>query len=119
MGLYICWCLLDFASLWFLQEWVRLPEETQSNILLFVGYYASLSILTTLIVLCRNLVVFKNNIVLSREINFEMSFRLIHASMNQFFDRVPLGRILNRFLKDSSIVDAEVPWKVIYFFFAL
>ena len=119
MGLYTCWCLLDFASLWFLQAWVQLPKETQSNVLLFMAYYGSLSILTTFIVLCRNLVVFKNNIVLSRELNFEMSFRLIHASMNQFFDRVPLGRILNRFLKDSSVVDAQVPWKVIFFFYAL
>lgn len=34
-----------------------------------------------------------------------MSFRLMHASNNNFFDRVPIGRILNRFMKDINEID--------------
>jgi len=28
MGLYVAWCLVEFATLWFLQAWVKLPEDT-------------------------------------------------------------------------------------------
>jgi ABC-type multidrug transport system fused ATPase/permease subunit len=54
--------------------------------------------------------VFSGNIQLSREVNFLMTFRLMHASVSKFFDRVPLGRILNRFMKDVGVVDNMLAW---------
>ena len=34
-----------------------------------------------------------------------MSFRMVHASINNFLDRVPIGRILNRFMRDVNEMD--------------
>lgn len=39
-----------------------------------------------------------------------MSFRLLHTSVNKFWDRVPIGRVLNRFSRDANIVDKEMPF---------
>ena len=47
---------------------------------------------------------------MSKEVNFKMTYQLMHASINKFFDRVPLGRILNRFIKDIRQVDIMFAW---------
>lgn len=118
MIMFTCWAFIDFGFLWFLQEWNQLPEKQQADTMAFVTLFGSISFLITFLALARTFIIFKNNIQLSYELNFMMSFRLIHASMNQFFDRVPMGRILNRFLKDGSNVDTMIPWRILYFFFA-
>ena len=41
----------------------------------------------------------------SRFIHNQMFSKLIRAPINLFFDRVPIGRILNRFSKDLDVVD--------------
>ena len=38
-------------------------------------------------------------------IHKKMSHCLLYAPLNEFFDRVPLGRILNRLTKDVNIID--------------
>ena len=34
----------------------------------------------------------------------------MYAPLNEFFERVPLGRILNRFTKDIQVIDSEICW---------
>lgn len=41
-----------------------------------------------------------------------MIAKLIYAPVNEFFDRVPLGRVLNRLSKDLNIVDSELGFAV-------
>lgn len=50
----------------------------------------------------------------SRNISLTMAFRLVHASINSFFDRVPIGRILNRFMRDMSMVDWDLPFSTMW-----
>lgn len=38
-----------------------------------------------------------------------MLANLLFSSLNEFFDRVPLGRILNRMSKDLNAVDSNFP----------
>jgi len=56
----------------------------------------------------------------SRYIHKEMFGKVIRAPLNLFFDRVPAGRILNRFSKDLSAVDEHLSsvfyWVIAQFF---
>ncbi len=44
----------------------------------------------------------------TRLIHKKMSLSLLYAPINEFFDRVPIGRILNRLSKDLAVVDLDV-----------
>ena len=37
-----------------------------------------------------------------------MTACLLYAPLNEFFERIPLGRILNRFTKDQGCIDDEI-----------
>lgn len=37
-----------------------------------------------------------------------MTACLLYAPLNEFFERIPLGRILNRFTKDQGCIDEEI-----------
>lgn len=37
---------------------------------------------------------------------------LIYASQCQFFERIPLGRIMNRLTKDLNTLDTEIYWNI-------
>ena len=39
-----------------------------------------------------------------------MIYRVMRAPINLFFDVTPIGRILNRFSKDLSVLDSEMCW---------
>lgn len=51
----------------------------------------------------------------SKLLSFKMAFALMHASITDFFDRIPIGRILNRFLKDMGEIDNMLGYSVSYF----
>lgn len=46
----------------------------------------------------------------SREIHNKVIKSLLYASISKFFNRIPIGRILNRLSKDLSQVDNEVSY---------
>lgn len=101
----ICWMFFSFGSNWFLQYWTT-SHDNPKDIKTFVTVFVLLNLGETLANLLRMFIFYFSNQNLSREVNFLMTFRLMHASVNKFFDRVPIGRILNRFLKDSDMIDS-------------
>jgi ABC-type multidrug transport system fused ATPase/permease subunit len=62
----------------------------------------------------RQLSVLSASIRLSTNISLTMAFKLVHASINNFFDRVPIGRILNRFMRDLSQIDWDLAYSTLY-----
>jgi len=38
-----------------------------------------------------------------------MTLNLFRAPINEFFERVPIGRILNRYSEDMTIADNQLP----------
>ena len=48
-----------------------------------------------------------------------MTACLLYAPLNEFFERIPLGRILNRFTKDIFCIDEEIYWDLDRFFLAI
>ena len=103
----------DAGGLWFTQhlasdEKIREHSKTTQFLYLFVPYMAILVVMM-LGKLVKLVLIFHGNVKLSLEMNFRMTFQTIHASINQYFDRIPMGRILNRFIADVQIVDSELP----------
>lgn len=48
----------------------------------------------------------------ARKIHARMSFRLLHAKIGEFLERVPTGRIINRFTKDINNIDVTLNWNI-------
>lgn len=46
----------------------------------------------------------------SRKTHSDMIGRVLRAPINTFFDVTPIGRILNRFSKDLTVLDTEISW---------
>ena len=51
----------------------------------------------------------------SKILHKRMVKSVLEAPLNLFFDRVPSGRILNRFSDDIDKIDTEAPWAVVNF----
>jgi hypothetical protein len=59
----------------------------------------------------RKLVTLIYRVKAAKEMNFWMHSRLIYASVNEFWDRVPMGRIINRINTDSEDCDFNLGGK--------
>jgi ABC-type multidrug transport system fused ATPase/permease subunit len=100
----VVWSLTKGGVPWFLQFWSTHYGDHKGNkkedIEIFLGIYLSTNFIQILCDFIRTKTIFNGNVQMSKEVTFLMTFRLMHASISKFFDRVPLGRILNRFMKD-------------------
>jgi ATP-binding cassette subfamily C (CFTR/MRP) protein 1 len=103
----VLWMGFEMMNNLFLQYWTTENEDVRDIksfllISLLISFGGSVS------TLYRNYRMLMGNARVSLEVSYLMSFRLLHASVNSFFDRVPMGRILNRFIKDLSSVDWDL-----------
>jgi ATP-binding cassette subfamily C (CFTR/MRP) protein 1 len=73
----------------------------------FIGYCVLVRCLMTII---RSVFVFGTQLIMSRQLHARMLFRVLHAKIGDFLERVPAGRIINRFTKDIEIIDKEIGW---------
>lgn len=63
-------------------------------------------------IMIRTIGLFWTSLHTSYKIHYNMIYSLLFAPINMFYDRVPLGRILNRLSKDLSLVDNDFPFIV-------
>lgn len=108
---------LSTGSTWWLQYWSVYDENNPGNDqnLNFLYVYSGLSFSVGFVTLVRIYVVLFQNIKMSSNLHSVMSATLLHASVANFFDRVPVGRILNRFSKDLDAVDSFLAFSVSFF----
>ena len=113
------WSICEFITPWFLQYWTT-DHPKKKDIWTFVLIMFALAIIGVTAKTITNYAILMASIRLSKKVSFLMSFKLVHASINNFFDRVPTGRILNRFLRDLNELDwnlSYATWYLVYIFF--
>ncbi|KAL7620647.1 hypothetical protein AAE478_009642 [Parahypoxylon ruwenzoriense] len=79
----------------------------------YLGIYIFLSILTSLVSTFRYYYVFRGSVRASRELFARLNFVVLRAPL-RWLDRVPLGRILNRFTSDFHIVDTRTAYSMTF-----
>ncbi|CAK8987886.1 ABC transporter C family member 2 (ABC transporter ABCC.2) (AtABCC2) (ATP-energized glutathione S-conjugate pump 2) (Glutathione S-conjugate-transporting ATPase 2) (Multidrug resistance-associated protein 2) [Durusdinium trenchii] len=84
----------------------------------YLSIYVFLAIVVVVLSTCRDL---GGNIFgfrAARRLHRQMFESVLHAPMS-FFQEAPQGRIINRFSKDTSEIDKEVVWQMIFTFVPL
>lgn len=92
---FVLWSVFQIFSVIQIQKWCENPTDTS-----YLYLYLSFSMLSAL---CDCLVAFiqaLSNVLQGRKIHKKIMECLLHASFIKFFNRVPMGRILNRLSKD-------------------
>lgn len=74
-----------------------------------MAVYAAIALVYSTLAFIRALALAYSYPKMSLFIHESMISNLLFSSLNEFFDRVPLGRIFNRLSKDLNSVDASLP----------
>ena len=105
--LFVCFFKVLQAKLaWFVQDWGTSAER---SIYIFLITVTGINVLEALFRFVYGYVLALKTYDTSKKIFFDTNFSLIHASVNKFWDRVPVGRVINRLTSDSSEVDNNIP----------
>jgi ATP-binding cassette subfamily C (CFTR/MRP) protein 1 len=83
------------------EKWSEHPRASWNHFYLFIG----LLILSSFFAFFRILILVLTGFKQSDNIHKSMIKSLLYASIPDFFNRVPIGRIINRLTKDLRIVD--------------
>jgi ATP-binding cassette subfamily C (CFTR/MRP) protein 1 len=92
-------------NIW-LSYWTGSPDDHSNGY--FVGYYAMFGVFYGVFAFFRALILAISSPKMSLTIHESMITNLLFSPLNEFFDRVPLGRIFNRLSKDLNSVDANL-----------
>jgi ABC-type multidrug transport system fused ATPase/permease subunit len=84
------------------------PDRTHGDDY-YITYYVVFGVCYGITAFLRALIQAFSNPKMSTTIHEAMNTNLLFSSLNEFFDRVPLGRILNRLSKDLNSVDSTIP----------
>jgi ABC-type multidrug transport system fused ATPase/permease subunit len=98
----IFWGTSVFATNWLL-EWsenFNCPEKWHN-----MTVYAILLVSRLIFVFIRTFTIFRVGVRTSRIVHAKMFHRIMHAQLHEFIDKVPFGRIINRFTSDIDIID--------------
>ncbi|KAG8452202.1 hypothetical protein GDO86_004119 [Hymenochirus boettgeri] len=89
-------------------------ETKQLDLNLYLGVYAGLTVATILFGILRSLLVFHVLVCAAQSLHNQM-FQCLLRTPILFFDRNPIGRILNRFSKDIGHLDDLLPFTFLDF----
>lgn len=108
------WAACDLMYTWFLQFWATDYYDSK-NYWLFILITLAITFVGSFCFIFKSFIIFVGSVRVSKLLFFKMSFTLMHASITNFFDRIPIGRILNRFLRDMNEIDNTLGYSVSYF----
>ena len=108
----VFWVVFNIlGSYWITYDWVDLaiPTRKKHSEYYYILIYFCIAIIFAFIEMTRCFLMDTNNQRGMKRIFEKMTKDLLNAPINEFFERVPIGRILNRYSEDLSIVDFLLP----------
>ncbi|KAI5957078.1 hypothetical protein KGF54_000006 [Candida jiufengensis] len=102
-----------FTNTW-LSFWVAQKFPHRSNGF-YIGLYVMFNILWVVMLTCTFIFLVTGTTISSKNLNILAINRVLHAPM-AFMDITPMGRILNRFTKDTDALDNEITENMKMFF---
>lgn len=103
-----------FTNTW-LSFWTEKKFSSKSDYF-YVGWYVGFAFFTVLFAAIEFALLGYFNITSSELLNVKAMQRIMHAPMS-YFESTPLGRILNRFSKDTDALDNEIGEELRLFIF--
>lgn len=101
----VIWMFFNALSNVWITFWTE--NDTHSDNY-YLNYYILFGVLYGTMAFIRAVLVAYSSPKMSTTIHESMISNLLFASLNEFFDRVPLGRIFNRLSKDLNSVDVNI-----------
>ncbi|KAI3402308.2 hypothetical protein KGF56_004878 [Candida oxycetoniae] len=104
--------ILSIAGNYWLKYWTEENSKygTNKNVWRFLSIYAALQVGSTLLSIVRSAIMtLWLGLNASRRIHDNMAKRVLAAPM-EFFERTPVGRIMNRFTNDINKIDDGIPF---------
>ena len=102
--------LRTVADFW-LAHWSAIPmSESEHGNGYYYGIYIVLTLTSVTLLFIRMGMSVIGGLNISKRLHWDMFVRVIRAPINLFFDRVPLGRLINRFASDLDVVDNTMPF---------
>lgn len=107
----VLWMGLKTLSDFWLAHWSNnSATDTEHGNGYYYGIYMLLTLSSVALLFVRMIMAVIGGVGVSKRLHFDMFVRVIRAPINLFFDRVPLGRLINRFASDLDVVDNTMPF---------
>ncbi|KAL5594701.1 hypothetical protein BROUX41_001617 [Berkeleyomyces rouxiae] len=95
------------TNLW-LVFWTREDEDSMSKLPFYLGIFAALSVMDSIFNMFSSISYKFSSWFTARQIHQELTEALFGVSMN-WYSKVPIGRVINRFSRDISSIDSALP----------
>lgn len=103
-----CWLVLTTMSNVWMEKWCESPGKGNEYLYTFL----ILSVSSSIFMLFRAYMLVIGGIKCGTIVHKKIIKSLLYASLNKFYNRVPLGRIINRLSKDLRQIDEAIGYSV-------
>ena len=104
----IIWVTMLIGSSFWLSYWSDDVDEIHFSKKTYFIIYSSLGMGQVFFSLFRSILIYIQALKCARIVHQDMIARILRAPINLFFDRVPIGRLLNRLSQDLTVIDSSL-----------
>lgn len=97
------------SNVW-ISRWTS-GTDPDGNTSFLIGY-GFLAITYGFFAMLRAGALLSGSVMSSRSVHRRMISSLLFAPLNEFFERIPIGRILNRLSKDVQVIDSDLAYTI-------
>lgn len=102
------WIAFLTAASIIIERWCEDPEADQD----YLYIYIALSILSNIFIFFRAYTLVLSGAKQGEKVHKSMMKSLLYASLGNFYNRIPIGRIINRLTKDLRQLDEEIGYAI-------